>query len=77
MYVIEGFWFAVDAMEAPVERLYWHGAQDRHPEASWMDPFHSDPAAADYTFRRRLRVKGKYQIICTFHENMVQTITVR
>jgi plastocyanin len=39
--------------------------------------FHSDPAAADFTFKRTLKVKGKYSIICTFHENMVQTITVR
>jgi plastocyanin len=39
--------------------------------------FHSEPAAADFTFKRTLKVKGKYLIICTFHENMVQTITVR
>ena len=39
--------------------------------------FHSDPAAADFTFARTLKVKGKYSIICTFHENMVQTITVK
>jgi plastocyanin len=39
--------------------------------------FHSDPAAADFTYKRRLKVKGTYSIICTFHENMVQTITVR
>jgi plastocyanin len=39
--------------------------------------FHSDPAAADFTYKKTLKVKGKYSIICTFHENMVQTITVR
>jgi plastocyanin len=39
--------------------------------------FHSDPAAADFTYKRTLKVKGKYHIICTFHENMVQTIVVR
>jgi plastocyanin len=39
--------------------------------------FHSDPAAADFTFKRRLKVKGTYFIVCTFHENMVQTITVK
>ena len=39
--------------------------------------FQSDPAAADFTYKRTLKVKGKYSIICTFHENMVQTITVR
>jgi plastocyanin len=39
--------------------------------------FKSDPAAAFFTFKRTLKVKGKYSIICTFHENMVQTITVK
>ena len=39
--------------------------------------FQSDPAAADFVYKRTLKVKGKYSIICTFHENMVQTITVR
>jgi plastocyanin len=39
--------------------------------------FHSDPAAADFTYKRTLKVKGKYLIICTFHQNMVQTITVK
>jgi plastocyanin len=39
--------------------------------------FQSDPAAADFSFKKTLKVKGKYSIICTFHENMVQTITVR
>jgi plastocyanin len=39
--------------------------------------FHSDPAAADFTYKRVLKVKGKYTVICTFHQNMVQTITVR
>jgi plastocyanin len=38
--------------------------------------FWSDPAAADFTFKRKLKVKGKYTIICTFHQDMVQTITV-
>jgi plastocyanin len=39
--------------------------------------FHSDPAAADFTYKRTLKVKGKYLIICTFHENMTQVITVK
>jgi plastocyanin len=39
--------------------------------------FHSDAAAADFTYKRTLKVKGKYLIICTFHQNMVQTITVK
>jgi plastocyanin len=39
--------------------------------------FHSDAAAADFSYKRTLKVKGKYTVICTFHENMVMTITVR
>ena len=39
--------------------------------------FQSDPAAADFTFKRKLKVRGTYFIICTFHENMVETITVK
>jgi plastocyanin len=40
--------------------------------------FQSDIAASDYQFKRRLRVKGKYVVICSLHPNdMRQTITVR
>ena len=39
--------------------------------------FHSAPATSDYTFKRKLKVKGRYRFICTFHENMVMTITVK
>jgi plastocyanin len=39
--------------------------------------FHSDPAAAYYSFKRKLTVKGRYSVICTFHQNMAMTITVR
>jgi plastocyanin len=39
--------------------------------------FHSEPAASDYTFKRKLKVVGKYKIICTLHEDMRMTIRVR
>ncbi len=39
--------------------------------------FHSDPATSDFTFKRKLTVRGKYRIICTYHEGMTQTITVK
>jgi plastocyanin len=39
--------------------------------------FHSDPAATDYSYKRKLAKKGTYTLICTFHENMTQKITVR
>ena len=39
--------------------------------------FHSDAAAADFSYKRTLKVKGKYTVICTFHEDMKMTITVK
>jgi plastocyanin len=39
--------------------------------------FHSDPAAADFRYKRTLKVRGKYVVICTFHEGMDMTITVK
>ena len=39
--------------------------------------FHSDAAAADFSYKRKLKVKGKYTVICTFHEGMTMTITVK
>ncbi len=39
--------------------------------------FWSEPAATDYTFRRRLRTPGRYRIVCTLHEEMTMRIRVR
>ena len=39
--------------------------------------FHSEPAATDYSYAKKLTRKGTYSVICTFHENMKQKITVR
>jgi plastocyanin len=39
--------------------------------------FHSEPASSDYTFKRKLRVPGRYRIVCTLHEGMRMTIRVR
>jgi plastocyanin len=39
--------------------------------------FHSDPASSDFSYKRKLAKKGTYKLICTFHENMTQKITVR
>jgi plastocyanin len=38
--------------------------------------FHSEAAATDYTFKRKLKVAGKYKIVCTLHEEMRMTIRV-
>jgi plastocyanin len=39
--------------------------------------FHSDPASSDFSYKRKLAKKGTYTVLCTFHENMTQKITVR
>jgi plastocyanin len=39
--------------------------------------FQSDPATTDYSYKRKLKVKGKYVVICTFHQDMKMTVTVR
>jgi plastocyanin len=39
--------------------------------------FHSEAAATDYTFKRRLTVPGRYRIVCTLHTEMRMTIRVR
>ena len=39
--------------------------------------FHSDPATSDFSYKKKLKVKGTYRVICTFHEGMTQTITVK
>lgn len=39
--------------------------------------FHSDPASSDFSFKRKLTKKGTYSLICTFHEEMSQKITVK
>ena len=39
--------------------------------------FHSEAAATDYTFKRRLWVPGRYRIVCTLHEEMTMRIRVR
>ena len=42
-----------------------------------MKKFQSESAATDYSFKRKLTVSGTYKIVCTLHEEMVQTISVR
>ena len=39
--------------------------------------FHSQPAATDYRFKRRLKRPGRYKVVCTFHPEMRMTIRVR
>jgi plastocyanin len=39
--------------------------------------FRSEAASTDFTFRRKLKVAGRYRIVCTLHEEMRMTIKVR
>jgi len=39
--------------------------------------FHSDSAATDYSFKRKLTVAGTYKLVCTLHEDMRMTIRVK
>jgi plastocyanin len=39
--------------------------------------FHSEAAATDFSFKRKLKVAGKYRIICTLHEEMKMQIRVK
>ena len=39
--------------------------------------FHSQPASAGYSYKRTLKKTGRYRIVCTLHEEMAMTITVR
>jgi plastocyanin len=39
--------------------------------------FHSQFAASEYSFARTLKAPGKYSIICTIHQGMRMTITVK
>jgi plastocyanin len=47
----------------------------RHPKGA--KPFHSPPAAADFSFQRRLTVPGTYTIVCTLHVTMTMRIVVK
>lgn len=42
----------VDALDAPVERIYWQSAQDRSPIARGGDSFHSDEREYHYGLKR-------------------------
>ena len=39
--------------------------------------FHSEPASAGYSFKRTPEKPGRYKIVCTLHEEMTMTNTVR
>jgi plastocyanin len=39
--------------------------------------FHSEAASTNYSFRRKLRVPGRYRIVCTLHQEMTMTIRVK
>lgn len=42
----------VDALSAPVQRIYWYGTQDHRPEQVSVDSFHSDEREYHYGMKR-------------------------
>jgi plastocyanin len=66
-------------------RWRWPGADeagDVHDVALTRGPkgvkkFHSEAAATDYSYKRKLKKPGTYKIVCTLHEEMRMTIKVR
>ena len=38
--------------------------------------FHSESASTDYSFKRKLTVRGTYKLVCTLHEEMKMTVKV-
>ncbi len=63
----------------------WPGADeagDVHDVALTKGPkgvkkFHSEAAATDYSYKRKLTKSGTYKLVCTLHEEMRMTIKVR
>ena len=47
----------------------------KHPKGA--KTFWSEPGASGYSFTRKLTIPGTYRIVCTLHEEMTMTITVR
>jgi len=39
--------------------------------------FHSASAATDFSYSRKLTKRGTYRIVCTLHQDMTMTITVK
>ena len=44
---------------------------------SGVKKFHSQPASSSYSFKRVLEKPGRYKLVCTLHDEMRMTITVR
>jgi plastocyanin len=70
---------------APGTKIVWKWRADntdthdvyllRRPKG--VKRFQSDPAATDFRYAQKLTVPGTYKLVCTFHEGMDQTITVK
>jgi plastocyanin len=58
------------------------GNQDNHDVRLKSGPkgvkkFHSDLAASDYSYSKRLTVPGTYKLYCSIHATMRETIVVK
>lgn len=60
----------------PMTTLDVHDVKlDKAPKG--VKKFESDPLAAGQSFTRKLSKPGRYYLICTFHEGMTMTLTVK
>lgn len=78
--------FAPDALTVPKStKIVWRWPSSpgdthdvyltRRPEG--VRRFKSQYAGSDYSFARKLTKAGKYTMVCTLHEEMKMTVTVR
>ena len=86
---VRDYYFSPESLKVPRKstiRFKWPSAGnegDTHDVKLKKGPegvkhWHSELAASDYTFRRKLWKKGKYKFICTLHPyDMHTTIRVR
>jgi plastocyanin len=44
---------------------------------SGVKKFHSESAATDYTYSKKLTKAGTYKLVCTLHQDMKMTIKVK
>ena len=83
--IADNYYLPAKATVKPRTRVVWRWpaeAGDVHDVKLKSAPkgvrkFHSEPASAGYTFKRTLEKVGRYKIVCTLHEEMTMTVTVR
>lgn len=83
--VDDNFYLPAKATVAPGTTVRWtwpesggdvHDVKlDKGPKG--VKSFHSEPGSSGFTYKRKLTKPGTYKIVCTLHEEMKMTITVK